>query len=62
MTTEKRPFLISSKDTGKIWSEPVLFGEDLLINPKKWEKEAFTVGDFWTNKRWNNNLCRRPVY
>ncbi len=46
LTTGKRPFLISSKDTGKIWSEPVLFGEQLLVNPEKWEKEALRLAIF----------------
>jgi hypothetical protein len=43
MTTGKRPFLITSKDMGKTWSEPELFGQELLINPGKWEKEALRL-------------------
>jgi hypothetical protein len=50
MTTGKRPFLISSKDTGKTWSEPVLFGEELLANPEKWEKEALRLAIFGPTK------------
>jgi hypothetical protein len=43
MTTGKRPYMINSTDTGKTWSEPVLFGEELLINPAEWEKEALRL-------------------
>src|SRR5665648_417 len=43
MTTGKRPYLISSTDMGKTWSEPLLFGQELLINPAEWEKEALRL-------------------
>jgi hypothetical protein len=43
MTTGKRPYLICSADSGKTWSEPLLFGEELLINPAEWEKEALRL-------------------
>lgn len=50
MTTGKRPFLIISKDMGKTWSEPELFGQDLLINPDEWEKEALRLGIYGPTK------------
>ena len=43
LTTGKRPYLITSTDTGKTWSEPRLFGEELLLNPAEWEKEALRL-------------------
>lgn len=43
MTTGKIPLLISSKDKGKTWSEPVLFAREILINPEEWEKEALRL-------------------
>lgn len=42
-STGKRPFLISSEDTGKTWSHPVLFGQELLLYPEEREKEALQL-------------------
>lgn len=46
LTTGKRPYIINSVDTGKTWSEPRLFGEELLINPAEWEKESLRLALF----------------
>ncbi len=50
LTTGKRPYFISSTDTGKTWSDPVLFGKELLINPEEYEKEALRLGIFGPTK------------
>lgn len=46
MTTGKRPYMITSRDTGMTWTEPELFGEELLLDPLEWEKEALRLGLF----------------
>ena len=51
MTTGKRPYLITSDDLGKTWTEPALFGQELLINPAEWEKEAVRLGLFGPTRK-----------
>jgi hypothetical protein len=50
MTTGKRPFLITSEDAGKTWSEPEFFGQELLVDPLEWEKEALRMGLYGPTK------------
>jgi hypothetical protein len=49
-STGKSPFLISSIDTGKTWSVPMLFGRELIINPEEREKEALGLSVFGPTK------------
>lgn len=49
--TGKRPFLIRSKDTGKTWSKPELFAQQLFVNYEEREKEALWMSLFGPTRK-----------